>query len=297
MWCPQCQADVATDMAVDGQSLRCAHCGEEIRKVFAPTLHPTVQTARELLERWAAEDLLDDPAPPASQPPELAPQSLADREPARTDRVSAPATPVLGADDPDADSGTHRAAPPNPRLRVDSSHPVSRFHESGAARPRTIPGETPERDENTPERRHDHGHRLAAPHFDVQSTIEPRTSAGRGESLWGQMLAYAGVGVLTIGTVLVLWGHFGGEANYSSTGWLVATGGQMLLFLGVVTLVSGGMQQTTHEVTARVERIGERIIRIEQSTQDLLRGPHTNLSNSRSTADADRRGVHRDQDS
>jgi hypothetical protein len=92
--------------------------------------------------------------------------------------------------------------------------------------------------------------------------------------LWGQLLAYAGVGVLTVGTVLVLWGHFGSVAQYASTGWLVATGGQMLLMLGVVTLVSGGMQQTTHEVSRRVERIGERIIRIEQSTRDILQGPH-----------------------
>lgn len=127
---------------------------------------------------------------------------------------------------------------------------------------------------------------LSGPHFDLQAAVRDPERSGRSESLWGQLLAYAGVGVLTIGTVLVLWGHFGALPNYASTGWLVATGGQMLLFLGVVTLISGGMQQTTHEVTRRVEYIGSQIVRIEQSTRDLLQGPHYG-----SIADAHRAGV------
>jgi hypothetical protein len=122
---------------------------------------------------------------------------------------------------------------------------------------------------------------VPAPHLDVQEFIEHPEKSGRSESLWGQMLAYAGVGVLTVGTVLVLWGHFGAVPRYASTGWLVATGGQMLLLLGVVTLVSGGMQQTTHEVSRRVERIGERMIRMEQSTRDLLQGPHRDRAGGR----------------
>jgi hypothetical protein len=82
------------------------------------------------------------------------------------------------------------------------------------------------------------------------------------------------VGVLTVGTALVLWGYFGGPADYAPTGWLVATAGQMLLFLGVVTLVSGGMQQTAHEVSARVQLLGNRMVRIEETAQQLLQGPH-----------------------
>jgi hypothetical protein len=99
---------------------------------------------------------------------------------------------------------------------------------------------------------------------------------GRQESIFGQLLAYMGVGLLTIGTALVVWGYFGGEAvqRYQSTGWLVSTAGQMLLFLGVVTLVSGGMQQTTHEVAQRVEYLGGKMHRIEQSQQELLKGPY-----------------------
>jgi sulfite exporter TauE/SafE len=97
---------------------------------------------------------------------------------------------------------------------------------------------------------------------------------GRSESFWGQLLAYAGVGGITVGTVFVVWGYFGGVEQYASTGWLIATAGQMLLLLGVVTLISGGMQQTTHEVGARIETLDGRIQRIEQSTHQLLKGPY-----------------------
>jgi hypothetical protein len=51
--------------------------------------------------------------------------------------------------------------------------------------------------------------------------------------------------------------------------------GQMILILGVVTLVSGGMEQTNEDVRVRIERLGERIIRIEHMARDhALRGPN-----------------------
>jgi hypothetical protein len=84
-------------------------------------------------------------------------------------------------------------------------------------------------------------------------------------ALAGQLFAYVGVAGLTVGTVLVLMGYFGGPASYATTGWLITTAGQMLLFLGVVTLVSGGMEQTTQEVARRIDTIGERLVRIEQA--------------------------------
>ena len=58
----------------------------------------------------------------------------------------------------------------------------------------------------------------------------------------------------------------------------------MLLFLGVTTLISGGMQQTSHEVTRRVEYLGDRILRFEQSAEEVLRGPHFNEVRDRSKA-------------
>lgn len=274
MWCPQCQADVATEVAADGQSLLCTACGVEIRKVFAPSLHPETRSARELLERWAAEELLDEPAPPEiprGSPPE---------------RTSERPPPAARDRSPQRPSSPQKSEASRPKFRIDAAH-----SRDPGSRPRSTPeprtaSEPPRPQSTSPSPRplprgyrQDVGHeRLSGPHFDVPvPRPEPaQVVTGRSESLWGQLLAYAGVGVLTIGTVLVLWGHFGALANYASTGWLVATGGQMLLFLGVVTLVSGGMQQTTHEVTRRVEHIGERMVRIEQSTLELLHAPHFN---------------------
>ena len=89
----------------------------------------------------------------------------------------------------------------------------------------------------------------------------------------GQLLAYAGVLAMTAGACLVVWSYFGGPANYAPMGWLLATAGQMLLFFGVVTLVSGGLEQTTEQVNKRIEQLGDHIVRIEQAAREIsLRG-------------------------
>ena len=89
----------------------------------------------------------------------------------------------------------------------------------------------------------------------------------------GQWLAYVGVLALTIGTVVVLYGYLNGYSDYTPTGWLITTLGQMLLFLGVINMVSGGMEQSNDEVSHRIEVIGERLLRIEAATDEVLRGP------------------------
>ena len=112
---------------------------------------------------------------------------------------------------------------------------------------------------------------------DVRAAVqEDHARSSNWSSFWGQILAYFGVGGLTVGTSMVLWGYYGGPADYAPTGWLVVTVGQMLLFLGVVTLVSGGLEQTTEEVAQRIDRLGTRLIRIEQATASHnIRPPHT----------------------
>ena len=147
-------------------------------------------------------------------------------------------------------------------------------------------------------RRSDEPHAaMPAPHTDSEKLAAGKGAIvpGRSEALWGQLLAYSGVGVLTVGTALVLWGYFGHVERYASTGWLVTTAGQMLLLLGIVTLVAGGMQQTTHEVTERIETLGGRMVRIEASTEKLLKGPHFGKK-SRSRNRARVRAQHRRRD-
>ncbi len=125
------------------------------------------------------------------------------------------------------------------------------------------------------------------PYFDPRVNVPRKNSLpGRLETLWGQLMAYLGVGLLTVGTVFVLWGYFGDIERFASTGWLIATAGQMLLLLGIVTLVGGGMQQTTHEVSQRIENLGGRIIRIEQSTDKILMGPRYRRSGKRAGGSA-----------
>lgn len=330
MWCANCQDDVATEIAADGQSLQCTVCAEPVQRLFAPSLHPETQSARELLEKWAHEqrELLGKSEPPvpansSEEPPEaIVPppdsstpphhETHAEAEPAKDiadspDHLQAPEAATTNTEsgqeglpppiETGSDSPTRKTldssgedAPRKPvRYRVDAAHedlpsppepqrppaPPVREHLQMDAQPVTAPPPNPQPPTEKSYVGHTIHEQIAAPHFDVDSASKAaRTRPGRAESFWGQLLAYAGVGILTVGTVLVLWGYFGMIEQYASTGWLLSTAGQMLLLLGIVTLVSGGMQQTTHEVSERIEYLGGRMIRIEQSTEQILNGPY-----------------------
>jgi len=148
------------------------------------------------------------------------------------------------------------------RHRIDNGQPVSATIGTGDSRTRT---------HGKPRRRYiDEAHPATArgPHFQV--TPQRRTNF---TSMTGQFLAYIGVLGLTIGTAMVIYGHFGGYSDYTPTGWLVTTVAQMMLFLGVINLVSGGMEQTNHDVSQRINTLGEQLLRIEQVTEQALRGP------------------------
>jgi hypothetical protein len=286
MWCPQCQSAVAGEMSPDGQSLLCTHCQTSLQQVFAPSLHPETQAARELLERWSQLSFTS-----ASAPQEIAdtdfeadaeatiPEIESTSKGMPGDRLERrpPQSPALDAAEALLDEQPHNDAPPR-AWRVDSAHPpqphsrAKRPTQRRAASRRISPMQS--KDEREASRRsHGTHNELPQPHFDTNKLVN-RPQPGRSEATWGQVLAYAGVGVLTVGTVFVVWGYFAGIETYASTGWLLSTAGQMLLLLGVVTLVSGGMQQTTHEVGQRIEYLNGRMYRIERSTQKILRGPH-----------------------
>ena len=46
----------------------------------------------------------------------------------------------------------------------------------------------------------------------------------------------------------------------------MAAAGQMLLFLGVITIVSNGIDQTNQDVICQVRKLGDQLLRIEQAT-------------------------------
>ncbi|MGE0375878.1 MAG: hypothetical protein AB7Q45_10735 [Planctomycetaceae bacterium] len=296
MWCAGCQTDVAGEFSADGQSLRCSSCGGEVSSVKSPSLHPKTREIRDLLERWSTEELLDPdlaarPAPP-TPPPEMLWAAAAAMSIAPTS--AAPAEEVLAKSQAEPESAVRQPSRiGRPKFRLDSEHPPH----SGSTVP--VPAPHPRRDaEPAPHTRLDSAHtNTPAPHFNMEAAFEGRKLPGSGESLWGQLLAYAGIGLLTVGTGMVVWGYFGGPDNYTPTGWLLATAGQMLLFLGVVTLVSGGMEQTTHEVSRRIQMLGDQMVRIERHTQEqVLKGPHfatgdESGSRRRTTADTSQYGT------
>ncbi len=246
MWCHKCQAEVAAMASSDNERVFCTACGSELARPASEASAASAEGAaerasgralrdpRELLARWAREDALeslDSPRPAA-------------REASERKQI----------------------------LRFDASHPTvssppPAFVERTVAQQPPTPAPPPPV-EKLPAASRDivvhQAHGPNPPHFQpVPVSLADKSS--KWVTLAGQLFAYVGVAGLTVGTVLVLMGYFGGPASYATTGWLITTAGQMLLFLGVVTLVSGGMEQTTQEVARRIDTIGERLVRIEQA--------------------------------
>ena len=241
MWCGVCRADVAAELSADNRRMLCARCQTELgsaagaleRPAAAPRLQETERNARELLARWSTQHLLEPP-------------------------LSGTAAQLAG-----------ELPPSKPSLRIDAAH-------SSVPAPNTDSAPTGERLEKRKRRvKPKNLHLTQTPVVEpVRSTAQDdivrkaMTQPAERKANWattaGQLCAYAGVGVLTLGTVMVLSGYFGGPTNYAPTGWLVAAVGQMLLFLGVVTLVSGGMEQTVDEVAWRIDALAEQIHDLEQ---------------------------------
>ena len=252
MWCAHCQADVAAEVASDNRRVRCANCGTQIPSAGPAAVTDKTREARELLERWSNRPAFPTAAPPAAraeprvaEKPAAAPLSLESLP------KSGPSRAVLRRDEPH--SGAFASQP----VSDDAS---SWWPEAPLPRPEPV-----------------HEVHVPAPHFGRQpARSKQNSSQGSWTSAFGQLLAYAGVLGLTVGTTLVLWGYFGGGAyqSYTPTGWLIATLGQMLMFLGVMTVVSGGMEQTRADVSRSIESLGDQLLRIEQSSREhTLRGP------------------------
>jgi hypothetical protein len=238
--------------------------------------------ALELLERWSRSPMLD-PFGPVPGTSELPTDGAPVRHPTEPKKESRPKPkPVFRLDSAHAEpvAETDEVATPITNSVPESETPTPASPE----RPATEDPTENATEEVTATHRIDqvHAASVLAPHFDVQAVIQQNQQRKTNWlGLAGQLLAYLGVALLTIGTSMVLWGYFGGPKNYAPTGWLITTAGQMLLFLGVITLVSGGMEQTTEEVRTRIDVLGQQILRIEQASHDRgLSGPHFSMRKS-----------------
>ncbi|MCA9008453.1 MAG: hypothetical protein KDB01_01845, partial [Planctomycetaceae bacterium] len=207
---------------------------------------------------------LERPATLSSAGSENVNRNLRVDQPGGNDDVAAAAGPggsIPSSVAPDTKIVSNSAASGR-RFRFDTAEPVDRVTGTDGRRGRT---------QTLPKHRyiddaHDTG--MRGPHFEVTA---PRRS--NLTSVTGQFLAYLGVLGLTIGTAMVIYGHFGGYSEYTPTGWLVTTVAQMLLFLGVINLVSGGIEQNNDDVSRRINTLGEQLFRIEQVTSNAMRGP------------------------
>ena len=257
MWCAHCQAEVAAEVASDNRRVRCANCGTQLPSGGSAAITDKTREARELLERWSSRPSFAAAATTAPR----AEQRAAEKPPVVP--LSLGSLPKSGRSVLRRDDGHAGAFAPQPT----AADTTDWWPET----PRTRAGATPPRSEPLPEVH------VPAPHFGRQpARARPTSSRANWTSAFGQLLAYAGVLGLTVGTTLVLWGYFGGGAyqSYTPTGWLIATLGQMLMFLGVMTVVSGGMEQTRSDVSRSIESLGDQLLRIEQSSREhTLRGP------------------------
>ena len=119
--------------------------------------------------------------------------------------------------------------------------------------------------------------------FDAQLEISRRQQR---QAKWvastAQFLTYCGIGGLTVGTSCVIWGYFGNVASYLPLGWLVLSFGQMLLFLGMVTMVSCSVEQSNTDLTRQLAEIQKHLARL-QADQPRV---HSTATTATSAADA-----------
>jgi len=224
---------------------------------------------------------VEEPSPPVTNPESSAVGSASTEIP---EADSATASPVEGETGPGEDLGrseTNWRVDPGPSAEQRQPSPASRSFDA-AGNP--VAAEPAQQTHNA----------------HTEAAVAASTEVARPESAGlsnppeksgfvggiGQVLAYLGILCLTAGTTMVITGYFGGPAHYAPTGWLITTIGQMMLFLGVVTLVSTGMEQTQaemresldetlREVSSRIDFLSQHVTRIDTTAHQTPPPPHT----------------------
>ena len=297
MWCPTCRADVAGELSTDNRRMLCARCYTELglaagtttQSSATPRTQEAERDARELLARWLTNSLLEVPAPVTPLKQTLKSDSSADLPAMPGLRFDLPKTTTPA---PTASFMTAAASQPAAVLTLPAAIPS----ESAESRPAPakqgapfgpLPAPIAKSGVATqphPTHTHESHHAHAAAH--VHQGADHQTQARNADpsslvihsalghktpisTLAGQLCAYGGVGLLTCGTVMVMWSYYGGPASYMPTGWLIAAVGQMLLFLGVIAIISGGMEQTVAEVAWRIDHLAHEVHEMALSLDDL----------------------------
>ena len=293
MWCATCQALAGPDS--DSKPSACPRCGNAL--VDPPEPNTASQQARQLLESWNADNPLDLTPPDADTPPE----SQTANQTRKTRKIADTSRPQYRVDSAHSkhrkqadgqatqhDAKTTQPTPPQPKTKrsrtkptADTNRPppidplaqvaatLANFSDDPqppAAQPDTQPAAQPDTPTDAP---------AATEPASSGPVDEPEAAAAlppgvttnaltHSTSLWGQLLAYVGVLGLTAGGALIVWNGFGHAPLNTPTAWLIATGGQMLLLLGIVTLVSSGLEQNHEDINRQLRVLGEQLLRFEQ---------------------------------
>jgi hypothetical protein len=291
MWCATCQAHVG--QPTDNEATACPRCGTAL------TVPPSAtDQAHDLLQHWAKDNPLEVPPPPTPANPE--PVVDSSKQPKRQFRVDA-AHPQHQSKQPDKPKIEKPASAITPPATKPTPQPPLATQPANPKPPHTKSPTAPKdslADVASTLANFSVDAQPAAPPTaaDPEVAVSPTTDAVPDEivenkpgiptggttsavthstSLWGQILAYIGVLGLTAGGALIVWNGFGHAPLNTPTSWLIATGGQMLLFLGIVTLVSSGLEQTNEDVNRQVRLLGEQLLRIEQGqTTSADQAPH-----------------------
>jgi len=282
MWCATCQALAGPDS--DSKPSACPRCGNAL--VDPPQANTASEQARQLLQSWNNDNPLDLPTPtPAT--PHKPKQPLDSSNPHyRVDSAHSKHKKQTGGQPTPQDKKTDQPTPtqtktkrsrPNPTADSNSTPPMDPLTQIAATvanfsddpqhpvKPPATPTEPPPHDPHTDSEPAAVSDPTGTPEATAAIPAGVTTNAlTHSTSLWGQLLAYVGVLGLTAGGSLIIWNGFGHAPLNTPTAWLIATGGQMLLLLGIVTLVSSGLEQTHEDVNRQIRVLGEQLLRFKQ---------------------------------
>jgi len=307
MWCKHCQADVAGQASADHSRVTCSTCGAEITQAKSIPSAPAegVKDPKELLARWASDEILDPYGPVTNQEKGKAASSpIADAIeadfgkqsqldeiegsfamsrtlPLTTDELAAggPAKPKKPPEEPRSSAPTPSASP--------EVKPVAPMTEKIAAKAETQSAPVEKPPVAQPQQQAPKPTLSIAKETNPAPVQKPRPAVaeksnqlppvnlsaplpkptkrrGGGLMLLGQIMAYGGVLGITIGATIVLKGYFGTQAEQAPMGWLLLTVSQLFLFLGITTLVTGGLEQTTSTVEAKFDVINSQVLHLER---------------------------------
>ena len=287
MWCPTCRADVAAELTLDNRRYRCVQCHAEMGAAEATIDHlatpvraiATERSARELLARWSAQNRFEPVTLASSLPPAAVNFVVSAESGEENGRVEKGA--IWRLDTPRQSAPTASAGPVFNEAFSNPSSPPAKLPEEipclGTGNQRPCGFSNMPHDEASDNTSH-------PDHRTKPCIAKQANSQIHWIGMAGQLCAYCGVGLLTCGSVVVLLEYFGGQGNYAPTGWLVAAVGQMLLFLGLVTLVSAGIEQAVDEVAWRIADLEHRLEEHFSSQRVLPRQPDQSSVQDRSEA-------------